>query len=100
MITLSSFDLHLTELSYYYYMLMIIIGNDSLQINKFLKAHLARYFQMKILGTLTNFIQLEIQKSSRGIHVHQRKYAEELLALAHLRDSRTVDTPLELNVKY
>lgn len=76
------------------------VKHDSLQINKFLKAHLGRYFHMKILGTLTNFLQLEIQKSSRGIHVHQRKYAEELLALAHLTDSRIVDTPLELNIKY
>lgn len=41
-----------------------------------------------------------IQYSSTRIHVHQQKYAKDLLELAHLANSRTVDTPLELNVKF
>lgn len=55
---------------------------------------------MKDLGPLTYFLELEIQRSSIGIHVHQWKYVEDLIELAGLMDSLTGDTPLELNVKY
>lgn len=32
-------------------------------------------------------------------HVSQKKYVEDLLSLAHLTDTKVVDTPLELNTK-
>ena len=57
------------------------------------------HFNMKDLGSPTYFLGLEISRTHGGIHVHQRKYAEDLIKAAHLKDARTFDTPLELNAK-
>jgi hypothetical protein len=54
---------------------------------------------MKDLGTLSYFLSLEITSSSDGYYLSQAKYASDLLSKAGLTDSKTVSTPLELNVK-
>lgn len=56
--------------------------------------------KMEDLGQLTNFLGPEINCTKQGIHIHQRKYAEDLLTLAHLPDSKFAETPMELNIKY
>nr|XP_027080359.1 uncharacterized protein LOC113703255 [Coffea arabica]XP_027080361.1 uncharacterized protein LOC113703256 [Coffea arabica] len=55
---------------------------------------------MKDLGPLQYFLGLEVHSTSAGIFLHQHKYIQELIALAGLQDGRSVDTPLEVNVKY
>jgi hypothetical protein len=55
---------------------------------------------MKDLGSLTYFLGLEVHSASSGVFVHQHKYAQDLIALAGLQDSSSVDTPLEVNVKF
>ncbi|KAM3339401.1 hypothetical protein P3S68_029270 [Capsicum galapagoense] len=61
---------------------IIIIGTDSLLITS-LQQQLKDSFHMKDLGTLTYFFGLEVHRDSSG-----------------LQDSSSMDTPLELNVKY
>ena len=53
---------------------------------------------MKDLGHLSYFLGLEITHSTNGLYITQVKYASELLSRAGLTDSKTVDTPVELNV--
>eukprot|EP00268_Persea_americana_P034008 TRINITY_DN33651_c0_g3_i1.p2 TRINITY_DN33651_c0_g3~~TRINITY_DN33651_c0_g3_i1.p2 ORF type:complete len:144 (+),score=22.98 TRINITY_DN33651_c0_g3_i1:2472-2903(+) len=77
---------------------MIISGNDAKGIKDF-KRHLMDSFKMKDFGHLSYFLGLEISQSNEGICIHQRKYAEILLASARHADCKSVDTPLELNVK-
>jgi hypothetical protein len=77
---------------------MIITGDDSigiLELNQFLSQH----FEMKDLGTLWNFLGLEISSSSssNGYYLTQAKYISDLLSRANLTDCKTVDTPNELN---
>src|SRR5688572_30266126 len=55
---------------------------------------------MKDLGTLTYFLDLEVHNNSSGVFLNQHKYTQDLISLASLQDSSSVDTPLELNVKY
>ena len=38
--------------------------------------------------------------NSSGIFLNQRKYTQDLIGLASLQDSPSVDTPMEVNVKY
>ena len=52
---------------------------------------------MKDLGYLSYFSGLEITHSTNGLYITQAKYASELLSRVGLTDSKTVDTPVELN---
>ena len=52
---------------------------------------------MKDLGHLSYFLGLEITHSTDGLYITQAKYAFDLLSRAGLTDSKTVDTPVELN---
>lgn len=76
---------------------IIINGNEASGITAF-NTCLMRTFKMKDLGALIYFLGL-ISHTKGGIRIHQRKYAEDLLSLAHLTDSKITDTPSELNVK-
>jgi hypothetical protein len=55
---------------------------------------------MKDLGPLTYFLGLEVHTDSSGILLNQHKYTQDLISLAGLQDSPSVDTPMEVNVKY
>ena len=77
---------------------MIISGNDVTGIIA-LKSCLMRHFKMKDLGHLTYFLGLVISRIHNGTHIHQMKYAEDLLSLSHLTDSKISETPMELNSK-
>ena len=78
---------------------IVITGTDYALISQ-LQDHLQRCFHMKDLGSLQYFLGLEVYSSSTGIFLTQHKYIRELIALAGLQDGRSVDTPLEVNVKY
>ena len=52
---------------------------------------------MKDLEHLSYFLGLEITHFTVGLSITQAKYASELLSRAGLTDSKTVDTPVELN---
>lgn len=43
---------------------------------------------------------LEVHNNSSGVFLNQHKYTRDLISLAGLQDSSSVDTLLELNVKY
>ena len=75
---------------------MIITGDDLSGIQE-LKDFLNQQFEMKDLGHLSYFLGLEITHSTDGLYITQAKFASELLSRAGLSDSRTVDTPVELN---
>ncbi|XP_065638374.1 uncharacterized mitochondrial protein AtMg00810-like [Quercus suber] len=75
---------------------MIITSDDLSGIQK-LKDFLSQQFEMKDLGHLNYFLGLEITHSTDGLYITQAKYAFEHLSRAGLTDSKTVDTPIELN---
>ena len=52
---------------------------------------------MKDLVHLSYFLGLEITHFIDGLYITQAKYASELLSRAGLTDSKTIDTPVELN---
>ena len=52
---------------------------------------------MKDLGHLNYFLGLEITHSIDCLYITQAKYASDLLSRVRLIDSKTVDTPVELN---
>jgi hypothetical protein len=72
---------------------MIITGIQEL------KQFLSQHFEMKDLGPLSYFLDLEISSSSNGYYLTQAKYISDLLSQANLVDSKIVDTPTELNTR-
>ena len=75
----------------------MIITSDDLNDIQELKDFLSQQFEMKDLGHISYFLGLEITHSTDGLYITQAKYAFELLSRAGLTDSKTVDTPVELN---
>ncbi|RVW81941.1 Retrovirus-related Pol polyprotein from transposon TNT 1-94 [Vitis vinifera] len=57
-------------------------------------------FHMKDFGQLTYFLGLEVHHRASGIFVNQHRYIQDLITLAGLEDTSSVDTPMEVNVKY
>jgi len=55
---------------------------------------------MKDLAQLIYFLELEVHHRSNGIFLKQQKYIQDLIKLASLAETTSVDTPIEVNVKY
>ncbi|XP_026398898.1 uncharacterized protein LOC113294737 [Papaver somniferum] len=78
---------------------MVIIDSDLEGINA-LKPQLNSSFEMKDFGHLRYFLGIKVDKSFTGYFISRVKYASEILSRAGLIDNKTIDTPLEVNVKY
>jgi len=78
---------------------IVITGTDTALIFQ-LQERLQSSFHMKNLGPLQYFLGLEMHSTTTGIFLNQYKYIQELITLAGLQEGRSVDTPLEVNVKY
>lgn len=77
---------------------MIITGDDVDGIAA-LKSALARCFAMKDLGSLRYFLGI-VTSSPKGYLLTHSKYIADIFERACLTDNKTIDTPLELNVRY
>ena len=75
---------------------MIITGDDMQSIQD-LKYFLGRQFEMKDLGPLNYFLDLEVSSSSDGHYLTQAKYTSNLISRANITNSKIVDTPIEYN---
>ena len=78
---------------------IVITRTDSTLITR-LQQHLQASFHMKDLGPLTYFLCLEVHTESSGIFLNQHKYTQDLIALVGLQDTSSMDTPMEVNMKY
>ena len=76
---------------------MIIIGDDVDRI-VVLKFDLASHFEMKDLGALWYFLGIEVASSTKGYLLSWSKYIVDILNQACLTNTKTIDTPLEVNV--
>jgi len=78
---------------------IVITGSDNASIQR-LKERLQTSFHMKDIGNMHYFFGLEVHSTSKGIFLHQHKYATYLISMAGLQSANSMDTPLEVNVKY
>ena len=69
---------------------IIITGTDCGLITK-LQQLLHATFYMKDLSQLTYFLGLEVHYRSHGLFVNQHKYIQDLMTLAGLEDTSSVD---------
>lgn len=78
---------------------MIISSDDTAGIS-LLETQLQHHFEMKDLGLLRYFLGIVDASSPQGYLLSQLKYAADVIQQALLSDSRTIYTPIELNVRY
>ncbi|KAG8499323.1 hypothetical protein CXB51_005887 [Gossypium anomalum] len=73
---------------------IVITGSSVDEINCFVQM-LHNQFALKDMGELHYFLGIEVSQSSSGsIHLCQRKYIRELLALSSMTNARSVYTPM------
>ena len=77
---------------------IIITGNNLKEI-KGLEEHLDKNFEVKQLGPLRNFLEIEFARSSEGILMTQQKYILELLEETKHTNCHINETPIEVNHK-
>ena len=77
---------------------LLVAGNDLKGI-EFFKAQIMQEFDMVDLGTLAYFLGLEFVTTSKGILLHQQKYATDVLKIFHMVDCNPANTPTEVNTK-
>jgi hypothetical protein len=78
----------------------IVFTGSDLEASSAIQTLLHSTFHMKDLGQLTYFLGLEVHHQPHDLFLHQHKYSQELVQLAGLTNTTSVDTPMELNVKY
>ena len=94
---------HHTSSGQYIYLIVYvddigITGSDQDGLRK-LKQHLFSHFQTKDLGKLNYFIGIEIAQSNSGVVMFQRKYVLDILEETGMLDYKSIDTPMDPNVK-
>ncbi|RVW92555.1 hypothetical protein CK203_039445 [Vitis vinifera] len=75
----------------------LMLGDDVDRI-VVLKFDLASHFEMKNLGALWYFLGIEVASSTKGYLLSWSKYIVDILNQACLTNTKTIDTPLEVNV--
>lgn len=73
----------------------IILKGDCADGIQETKAYLASKFEIKDLGNIKYFFEMEMTRSEHGISVNQRKYTLDLLAETKLLGCKPTDTPTE-----
>jgi len=77
---------------------VILAGNSMTEIDK-IKTSLHEAFRIKDLGSLKYFLGFEVARSTKGIHLCQRKYALDILSEIGTLDCKPSQTPLMSNTK-
>ena len=77
---------------------IVITDSDHDGIRK-LKQHLFNHFQTKDLGKLKYFLRIEIAQSNSSAVMFKRKYILDILEEISMLDYKSVNTPMDSNVK-
>ena len=75
----------------------VIITGDDMQGIQDLKHFPGRQFEMKYIGPLNYFLNLEVYSSADGYYLTQAKYTSDLISQVSITDSKIVDIPIEYN---
>ena len=70
----------------------IIVTGSNLAAISTIHILLHSTFHMKYLGQLTYFLGLEVLRRPQGLFLNQNKYIQDLVQLARLTDTTSVDT--------
>ncbi|CAJ2671312.1 unnamed protein product [Trifolium pratense] len=69
------------------------------QLISLVKVLLQKHFKIKDLGRLKFFLGIEVARSKQGIFLTQRQYALDIISDSGLSASKSIDFPMEQNLK-
>ncbi|KAL1214404.1 Retrovirus-related Pol polyprotein from transposon RE1 [Cardamine amara subsp. amara] len=72
---------------------LIFCGNDEMLLEEF-KESMKQEFEMTDLGLMRFFLGVEVRQSPDGIHLCQKKYAQEVLERFKMADCNPVKNPI------
>lgn len=75
---------------------IILTGDDIIEMKQ-LKKHQTSEFEIKDLGSLKYFFDMEVARSRKSVVVSQRKYMMDLLKETGMSGCRPVETPFDPN---
>ena len=76
----------------------IILGSSNETVVKFIKTSLAKRFNMKDFGKISNFLGMEFEVSDNAIKVHQSQYVAKILERFKMADCNPKSIPCDLSV--
>ncbi|KAG7572644.1 Reverse transcriptase RNA-dependent DNA polymerase [Arabidopsis suecica] len=73
---------------------IIVTGNNQDAITSIISA-LGKRFSLKDQGDINYFLGIEVTRTSKGIHLMQRKYISDLLTKTNMLEAKPVSTPMQ-----
>ena len=73
---------------------IIVTGSNNSLVTSFI-ATLGQRFSLKDLGSLNYFLGVEVQPTTNGLALSQRKYITDILGRANMSDATPAHTPLD-----
>lgn len=77
---------------------IIVTGNNKAAVEAVI-SNLAQRFSVKDMGVLSYFLGIEVIRTSKSLHLNQRKYILDLLAKMNMVDAKPVQTPMATSPK-
>src|SRR6202035_2025217 len=77
---------------------LAIIGPNLDSINNLIK-DIQKYFNIKLLGPIKDYLGIEIKRDSNTLKLHQAKYINSVLNKFNMAESKPVYTPMDSKVK-
>ncbi|GKV03282.1 hypothetical protein SLEP1_g15614 [Rubroshorea leprosula] len=77
---------------------LIYTGNDKAMFDKFKKSMMVE-FDMSDLGLMHYYLGIEVDQSTVGIFVSQKKYVQDILDRFRMKDCNLVSTPIDAGMK-
>lgn len=77
---------------------MIVTSEDTAELNEF-KQRMMQEFEMSDLGELSYFLGMEFSPTSKGVLLHQKKYASDILRRFNMQNCNPAVTPMEPGLK-
>ncbi|GLU01768.1 hypothetical protein SLE2022_190540 [Rubroshorea leprosula] len=78
---------------------LLVTGSCEAMVRNF-KADMMKMFEMNDLGKMSYFLTIEVQQSSQGVFICQRKYATQILNKFAMSNCKAVSTPIVLGTKF
>jgi hypothetical protein len=77
---------------------LLVTANNINNMKKFTQL-MIKGFEMRHLGNLSHFLGMELIRTEKGIILHQRKYAREVLKMFIMFESNSATSPVKENLK-